>query len=86
MKKVLVLTFQRSPCLWIFLKGAGRNTLTGKKKGGLKIHTKMPMTGFVPDLIYITAAACNDNMKFEAKKTAHCGLPVWPILQKPYFL
>ena len=42
-------------------KGAGRNTLTGKKKGGLKIHTKMPLAGFVPDLVHITAAACNDK-------------------------
>jgi hypothetical protein len=30
-------------------KGAGRNSLTGKKKGGLKIHAKIPMGGFVPD-------------------------------------
>lgn len=43
-------------------KGSGRNTLTGKKKGGLKIHTKMPMTGFVPDLIHITEAASNDKI------------------------
>lgn len=42
-------------------KGAGRNTLTGKKKGGLKIHTKMPLAGFVPDLVHITEAACNDK-------------------------
>ncbi|MEQ9297780.1 MAG: IS4 family transposase [Cyclobacteriaceae bacterium] len=42
-------------------KGAGRNTLTGKKKGGLKLHTKMPMTGFVPDLVHLTEAACNDK-------------------------
>ena len=42
-------------------KGAGRNSMTGKKKGGLKIHTKMPLTGFVPDLIHITEAACNDK-------------------------
>ncbi len=42
-------------------KGAGRNTLTGKKKGGLKIHTKMPLTGFVPDLVTLSAAACNDK-------------------------
>lgn len=42
-------------------KGAGRNTLTGKKKGGLKIHTKMPLGGFVPDLVHITEAACNDK-------------------------
>ena len=42
-------------------KGVGRNALTGKKKGGLKIHTKMPLSGFVPDLIHITEAACNDR-------------------------
>lgn len=42
-------------------KGAGRNTLTGKKKGGLKIHAKMPLGGFVPDLVRITEAACNDK-------------------------
>jgi hypothetical protein len=42
-------------------KGAGRNSLTGKKKGGLKIHAKIPMGGFVPDLVHITEAACNDK-------------------------
>lgn len=42
-------------------KGAGRNSLSGKKKGGLKIHTKMPLGGFVPDLVHITEAACNDK-------------------------
>jgi hypothetical protein len=42
-------------------KGAGRNTINGKKKGGLKLHTKMPMSGFVPDLVHISEAACNDK-------------------------
>lgn len=42
-------------------KGAGRNPLTGKKKGGLKIHAKMPLGGFVPDLVHISEAACNDK-------------------------
>jgi len=32
-----------------------------KKKGGLKIHTKMPLDGFVPNLVRITEAACNDK-------------------------
>ena len=36
-------------------KGAGRNPVTGKKKGGLKIHAKLPMSGFVPDLVHISA-------------------------------
>ena len=42
-------------------KGAGRNPLDGKKKGGLKIHTKMPLSGFTPDFIHLTEAASNDK-------------------------
>jgi hypothetical protein len=42
-------------------KGAGRNPLTGKKKGGLKIHAKLPLGGFVPDLVHLTEASCNDK-------------------------
>jgi hypothetical protein len=42
-------------------KGAGRNPMNGKKKGGLKIHTKMPLSGFVPDFINLSEAACNDK-------------------------
>lgn len=42
-------------------KGAGRNPVTGKKKGGLKINAKLPFGGFVPDLVHLTEAACNDK-------------------------
>lgn len=42
-------------------KGAGRNSLDGKKKGGLKIHTKKPFTGFVPDYIHLTQLANMTN-------------------------
>jgi len=42
-------------------KGAGRNSVNGKKKGGLKIHTKMPLSGFAPDFIDLTEAASNDK-------------------------
>ena len=42
-------------------KGVGRNPLNGKKKGGLKIHTKMPLSGFVPDFIDLSEAASNDK-------------------------
>jgi hypothetical protein len=42
-------------------KGAGRNPLTGKKKGGLKVHTQLPLGGFVPEMVYITASACSDK-------------------------
>ena len=42
-------------------KGAGHNTLTGKKKGGLKIRTKIPVMDFVPDLVTLSEDACNDK-------------------------
>ena len=42
-------------------KGAGRNSLTGKKKGGIKVHTKMPLTSFVPYLVTLSQAACPDK-------------------------
>lgn len=68
-------------------KGAGRNTLNGKKKGGLKLHTKMPMTGFVPDLVHLSEAACNDKTflgQLEVEKGAiyifdkgYVNYPVW---------
>ena len=43
-------------------KGAGRNPLNGKKKGGAKIHTKIAMFGLVPDLVHISQAAQNDKI------------------------
>lgn len=68
-------------------KGAGRNSLNGKKKGGLKIHTKMPLTGFVPDLVTLSEAACNDKTflgQLELEKGAiyifdkgYVNYPVW---------
>lgn len=42
-------------------KGAGRNPMSGNKKGGLKVQTKMPLSGFVPDFIHLTEAASNDK-------------------------
>jgi hypothetical protein len=46
-------------------KGAGRNSLDGKKKGSLKIHTKMLLSSFVPDFIHLTEAAYNDKTFLE---------------------
>jgi len=42
-------------------KGAGRVPINGKKKGGLKIHTKLPLTGFVPNMVVLSDAANNDK-------------------------
>ena len=43
-------------------KGAGNNPIDGKKKGGLKVHAKLPLISFVPDLISLTDAATNDKL------------------------
>lgn len=43
-------------------KGAGRNAIDGKKKGGLKVHSLVPMGGSVPGLVHLTEAACNDKV------------------------
>lgn len=43
------------------LKGAGRNPIDGKKKGGLKIHAKLPLGSNVPDIVSLTEASCNDK-------------------------
>ncbi len=42
-------------------KGAGRNPINGKKKGGLKIQAAMPLSGSVPDLIHLQPASMNDK-------------------------
>jgi hypothetical protein len=42
-------------------KGAGRNPINGKKKGGLKIQATMPLTGSAPDVIHLQPAAMNDK-------------------------
>ncbi len=41
-------------------KGAGRNPVNGKKKGGLKVHMAVQSGHDVPSLIRITSAATND--------------------------
>lgn len=42
-------------------KGAGRNPINGKKKGGLKIQAAMPLSGSVPDVIHLQPASMNDK-------------------------
>jgi len=42
-------------------KGAGRTPLEGRKKGGLKLHAKLPLNGLVPDLVLLDQAANNDK-------------------------
>ncbi len=42
-------------------KGAGRNTIEGGKKGGIKAQTLMPYDGLVPEYVQLGAAAKNDK-------------------------
>jgi len=42
-------------------KGAGRTPINGKKKGGLKLHTKLPLSSVVPDLVVLSEASQNDK-------------------------
>ena len=60
-EKVMIVDSSTFSLFVDIFKGAGRNPMTGTKKGGLKIHAKLPLGGFVPSLIHITEAACNDK-------------------------
>lgn len=44
------------------LKGAGRNPLNGKKKGGIKMHTMINASEDVPSLVVFTSAATHDHV------------------------
>lgn len=44
------------------LKGSGRNTLNGKKKGGIKMHTMINSLEDVPSLVRFTSASTHDHI------------------------
>lgn len=41
--------------------GAGRNKISGKKKGGVKAHTLLSLHSLVPDIVWMSAASKNDK-------------------------
>jgi hypothetical protein len=43
------------------VKGAGRNPISGRKKGGMKAFTKMNLAEGVPDFVCLKAASTNEN-------------------------
>ena len=45
----------------LIFKGVGRHPKTGKKKGGIKVHTNIHANEFVPFDIKFTSAATNDS-------------------------
>ena len=42
-------------------KGAGRNPIEGKKKGGIKAQTVLPFDSLVPEFVTLSAASVNDK-------------------------
>lgn len=42
-------------------KGAGRNPIDGKKKGGLKVHALLPLDSLIPEVIWMSQASENDK-------------------------
>ena len=45
----------------LIFKGVGRHPKTGKKKGGIKVHTVIHANEVVPSDIKFTSAATNDS-------------------------
>jgi Transposase DDE domain len=41
--------------------GAGRNKLTGKKKGGIKAHVMLSLHSLVPEMVWMSSASKNDK-------------------------
>ncbi len=59
------------------LKGAGRNPLNGKKKGGAKVFAKMNLAEGVPNYICIRSAATNENMFLKVMELPEHGIAVF---------
>lgn len=45
----------------LLFKGVGRHSKTGKKKGGIKVHTVIHANAGVPSEIKFTSTATNDS-------------------------
>ena len=50
-----------TPFFQPIFKGVGMHSKTGKKKGGIKVHTNIHANEFVPSDIKFTSAATNDS-------------------------
>lgn len=59
------------------LKGAGRNPIDGKKKGGIKVFTKMNLAEGVPDFICLKPASTNENMFLKVLSLPEGGIAVF---------
>lgn len=52
----------------LIFKGVGRHPKTGKKKGGIKVHTVIQANEGVPSDVKFTSAATNDSFMLSPKK------------------
>ena len=52
----------------LLFKGVGRHPKTGKKKGGIKVHTVIHANDGVPSDIKFTSAATNDSFMLKPGK------------------
>lgn len=59
------------------LKGAGRNPIDGKKKGGIKVFTKMNLAEGVPNFICMKAASTNENTFLKVLNLREGGIVVF---------
>lgn len=59
------------------LKGAGRNPIDGKKKGGIKAFTKMNLSEGVPDFVCMKAACTNENTFLKVLSLPEGGIAVF---------
>lgn len=59
------------------LKGAGRNPIEGKKKGGIKAFTKMNLAEGVPDFICLKAGSTNENTFLKVLNLPEGGIAVF---------
>lgn len=59
------------------LKGAGRNPLEGKKKGGAKVFTQMNLAEGVPNFICIRSAATNENVFLKVMQLQEFSIAVF---------
>jgi hypothetical protein len=59
------------------LKGAGRNSINGKKKGGMKVFTKINLAEGVPDFLCFKPASTNENTFLKVLNLPEGGIAVF---------
>ena len=61
----------------LLFKGVGRHPKTGKKKGGIKVHTVIHANEGVPFEVRFTSAATNDSFMLKSGKLNRDNLTEW---------